>query len=192
MRDTDSGEKFGENPGADATADRDRSAAGGTYTLLVDVPTPIAVEVGALGERRIPAGAYAYTGSALGTGGFSRVDRHRRVARGDHDVRHWHIDYLLGHPETDLVRVVRSVGVDVECAVADRLPPGPIDGFGASDCDCRSHLAAGDSRDAFAARVREAHEAATADADDGADWGPADGGPVVDTVAGTRSECGDR
>lgn len=137
-----------------------RFETGGTYTILIDVPSPIRVGVGALGSHDVSPGVYAYTGSALASGGFSRVDRHRRVARGDHDVRHWHIDYLLGHPETDIERVVRSVGVDVECAVADRLSPGPISGFGSSDCGCRSHLAAGESVDRLADRVRSAHEAA--------------------------------
>jgi len=144
-------------PDTDTSGD---AATGGTYTLLIDVPTPITVEVGALGTRDLSPGAYAYTGSALGTGGFARVDRHRRVARGDHDVRHWHIDYLLGHPDTELDRVVRSVGVDAECAVAGRLPTGPIEGFGASDCGCESHLATGPTLDGLGSRVRDAHERA--------------------------------
>jgi endonuclease-3 len=132
---------------------------GGTYTLLLALPEPITVEIGALGTHALPAGAYAYTGSALGSGGFARVDRHRRVATGEHDTRHWHVDYLTGHPTTDLVAVVTSPGVDAECAVAGRLPDGPVDGFGASDCGCRSHLAAGED----AASVRQAVEAAHRD-----------------------------
>ncbi|WP_128905822.1 GIY-YIG nuclease family protein [Halorubrum amylolyticum] len=152
---------------------------GGTYTLLVALATPATIEVGALGARRFDPGGYAYTGSALGAGGFSRVDRHRRTARGDHDVRHWHVDHLLGHPDTRIDRVVRSVGADVECAVADRLPAGPVDGFGASDCGCGSHLAAageGESLDEFAARVREAHGDAVAET-----------GGSVDVVAGSAA-----
>ncbi|WP_418284648.1 GIY-YIG nuclease family protein [Halorubrum sp. DTA46] len=158
-----------------ASNDREprQSDASGTYTLLLDVPSPIRVEIGALGSHDLPDGAYAYTGSALGSGGFSRVNRHRRVARGDHDVRHWHIDYVLGHPQTDLDRVVRSVSVDVECAVADRLPAGPVDGFGSSDCDCRCHLAAGESIDRLTERVRAAHESA------------GDDSHAVDVVAGS-------
>ncbi|WP_050034163.1 GIY-YIG nuclease family protein [Halorubrum halophilum] len=150
---------------------------GGTYTLLVELAAPATVEVGALGEHRFEAGTYAYTGSALGTGGFSRVDRHRRTARGEHDVRHWHVDHLLGHPDARIDRVVRSVGADAECEVADRLPAGPVDGFGASDCDCGSHLAAageGGSLDEFAAVVREAHEDAVTGT-----------GGSVDVVAGS-------
>jgi Uri superfamily endonuclease len=138
----------------------DTDAAGGTYTLLLRLPDPVEIGVGALGTHALPVGAYAYTGSALGSGGFARVDRHRRVAAGDHDTRHWHIDYLTGHPTIELVGVVTSPGVDAECAVADRLPEGPIDGFGASDCGCRSHLAAGED----AGSVREAVEAAHRDA----------------------------
>lgn len=114
---------------------------GGTYTLLIALADPVTLSVGALGDHRLPEGVYAYTGSALGSGGFARVDRHRRTARGEHDVRHWHIDYLLGRPAARIDGVVRSAGVDVECAVAERLPSGPVDGFGASDCRCRSHLA---------------------------------------------------
>ncbi len=73
---------------------------GGTYTLLIALAKPATIAVGALGECEFSAGRYAYTGSAFGPGGFSRVDRHREVASGDRDVRHWHIDYLLGHPRT--------------------------------------------------------------------------------------------
>jgi endonuclease-3 len=135
-------------------------ATGGTYTLLFDLPRDVAVGVGALGECRFPAGAYAYTGSARGGGGFARVDRHRRVAGGDHDVRHWHVDYLAGHPATDLVTAVTSAGADAECAVAARLPDGPVPGFGASDCDCRSHLARGETMATLLAAVEAAHEAA--------------------------------
>ncbi|ELZ35869.1 GIY-YIG nuclease family protein [Halorubrum distributum] len=155
-------------------------AAGGSYTLVVALADDATVSVGALGEHSLPAGAYAYTGSALGAGGFSRVDRHRRTARGDNDTRHWHVDYLLGHPAARIDRVVRSVGVDVECAVAERLPAGPVDGFGASDCACPSHLAGGDdgerarerggdaggALDALAERALAAHEAAVAETDD--------------------------
>jgi endonuclease-3 len=132
---------------------------GGTYTLLLALPDPITAEIGALGTHALPAGAYAYTGSALGSGGFARVDRHRRVAAGEHDTRHWHVDYLTSHPATELVAVVTSPGVDAECTVAGRLPEGPVDGFGASDCDCRSHLAAGEDVES----VREAVEAAHRD-----------------------------
>jgi endonuclease-3 len=131
---------------------------GGTYTLLVELRTEATIEVGALGTHRLPAGWYAYTGSACGPGGFARVDRHRELATGERDTRHWHVDYLLGHPEARLREVVTSADADVECAVAGALPPGPA-GFGASDCDCSGHLAALDAsdRESAVATVEQAH-----------------------------------
>ena len=117
----------------------------GTYALVVELPEAVEATVGALGHRSFPAGAYVYVGSALGTGGFARIDRHRRVATGSHDVRHWHVDYLAGHPDSRLRAVVTLPGADVECELAGRLPSGPVEGFGASDCDCRSHLSRFDS-----------------------------------------------
>lgn len=131
---------------------------GGTYTLLLALPRSAAVAVGALGVVEFPAGAYAYTGSALGSGGFARVDRHRRVARGDHEVCHWHVDSLTGHPATDLFDVV-TTRADAECAVARSLPDGPVDGFGASDCDCRSHLSHAPSLAPLRERVERVHAA---------------------------------
>jgi Uri superfamily endonuclease len=130
---------------------------GGTYTLCLELPRPVDIDVGALGVHRFPAGGYAYTGSALGSGGFARVDRHRRIAAGEDDTRHWHVDSLTGHPATDLVTVVTSDGVDAECRIAGRLPDGPVPGFGASDCDCRSHLAAVDRVATLADAVESAH-----------------------------------
>lgn len=131
---------------------------GGTYTLLFALDEPVEIRVGALGTCEFPAGGYAYTGSARASGGFARVDRHRRVAAGDHDARHWHVDYLGGHPATRLVDVVTAPGVDAECAVAQELDDGPVDEFGASDCDCASHLAFWTDPGAVRAAVDRAYE----------------------------------
>lgn len=138
---------------------------GGTYTLVLERNVSGPIEVGALGERAVPAGWYAYTGSALGSGGFSRIDRHRAVAAGDNDTRHWHIDYLLGDAATTIERVV-TTEADVECAVARRVD-GPtaagfdrVDAFGCSDCDCRSHLTYHEQGDRLVETVTDAHGAA--------------------------------
>ncbi|WP_436907957.1 GIY-YIG nuclease family protein [Halosimplex marinum] len=132
----------------------------GTYTLVVELAAPATVEVGALGEREFAAGAYAYTGSAFGPGGFARVERHRELAAGERDARHWHVDYLLGHPDAGIDAVVRTAEADVECAVSRTLADEErferVDGFGASDCDCDSHLAYA----ADGARLRRAVERA--------------------------------
>lgn len=129
---------------------------GGTYTLLTDLPEQTTIEVGALGEFTLSPGAYAYTGSALGNGGFARVDRHRQVARGDNGAKHWHVDYLTGHAQTTLVDDV-TAGVDAECRVARSLPTSPVPGFGASDCDCHSHIAYASQIGALREQVKQAY-----------------------------------
>jgi endonuclease-3 len=133
---------------------------GGTYTLIIERQAGASITVGALGERMFPAGWYAYTGSALGSGGFARVERHRRTARSEHDVRHWHIDYLLGESATALDRVVTSEGVDAECAIAGRIEGEGVAGFGCSDCGCHSHLVHATSRAALVESVDRAHQIA--------------------------------
>jgi len=137
--------------------------AQGTYTLLINLPARATVSVGALGEHELAAGWYAYTGSAFGPGGFGRVDRHHRVATGEHEARHWHVDYFLGESAARIASAVRSVDADVECAVARQVDATldadpPVDGFGASDCDCAAHLHSADERDALETAVREAHD----------------------------------
>jgi Uri superfamily endonuclease len=121
---------------------------GGTYTIVLKLEAPTTIEFGAAGKRGLDTGLYAYTGSAFGPGGLSRIDRHRRVYRGESDTRHWHIDYLLGAPETSWVDV-RTTPADAECEIARALPGEPIPGIGASDCRCVSHLTAVESRDRF-------------------------------------------
>jgi len=140
-----------------------KTVTSGTYTLLVELPEAATITFGAAGERALAAGVYAYTGSAFGPGGFSRVDRHRRVASGENDARHWHIDYLLGHPGTRIVEVVRSAEADIECAVSQGLAGEPVEGIGASDCDCNSHLVYGSEGQAFLDAVRRAHASARDD-----------------------------
>ena len=136
---------------------------GGTYTLVLDRERDGALEIGALGERSLSAGWYAYSGSALGSGGFSRVERHRAVADGSNGTRHWHIDYVLGDDATTLDSVV-TTPADVECAVAERLraltDAHVVTDFGCSDCDCRSHLVGHERRETLVRAVEQAHAAA--------------------------------
>ncbi|WP_226004319.1 GIY-YIG nuclease family protein [Natrinema salinisoli] len=112
----------------------------GTYVLVIGVTEATTIEVGALGDREFTAGTYAYVGSAFGRGGFSRIDRHRELAAGDRETRHWHIDYLLGDSGTRLETAITFPDADRECELAGSLPGTPVPDFGASDCDCGSHL----------------------------------------------------
>lgn len=129
----------------------------GTYTLVAELTETARLDVGALGRVKFPAGGYAYTGSAFGPGGLSRVERHHRIAAGEHDVRHWHIDSLLGDSSVSIVSVVVTREIDIECAVASALESGPVDGFGSSDCTCPSHLSFRPSVERLETDVRNAH-----------------------------------
>ena len=108
----------------------------GLYILVVSLRNKSCVEVGSLGVINFKKGFYAYTGSAMG-GIEQRVGRHLRKDK----KLHWHIDYLLGKAEKIFVKETnRKSG---ECGAAVRLEQSggvPIDGFGSSDCKCKSHL----------------------------------------------------
>jgi endonuclease-3 len=142
----------------ESTLVTDDSGVGGTYTLLVDVLETTTAEVGALGTLTFDPGWYAYTGSALGTGGFSRVQRHRELAAGERDTRHWHVDYLLGLPAASVDTVVTSPDVDIECPTARALDGVPVPDFGCSDCDCDSHLHYAPQRAGLLDSIRRAHQ----------------------------------
>jgi len=162
MREAD-GERTAEDPrpvvvapdsiaaGTDPLGIAAGTAPPGTYALVYSTAEPISAEIGALGQGMFEAGAYAYVGSAFGSNGLGRVDRHRRVAAGEHDVRHWHVDYFGDHPSVSLETVIAAPNADIECRLATSLRDSlasttrstvPVDGFGASDCTCRSHLLA--------------------------------------------------
>lgn len=100
------------------------------------------LEAGRLGRIRFDPGCYAYVGSAFGPGGLeARISRHLRNDKR----RHWHIDYLLEW--TDVVRIWTNTGNQrLECALARLLATfrgaRDVTGFGASDCNCVSHLVA--------------------------------------------------
>ena len=114
----------------------------GAYVLVIELTAPFALEVASLPHAVLPAGRYAYCGSANGRGGLkARIGRHLRA---DKALR-WHVDRL-----TAAGRVVdaRAVPGGRECDLLDRLleAPGasvPVPGFGSSDCRrCPAHLVA--------------------------------------------------
>lgn len=144
----------------------------GTYALLFEIGPAATLTVGALGSETVPSEAYAYVGSAFGSNGLGRVDRHRRVATGLHDITHWHVDYLGAHPNTSLTAVVAAPHADIECRLATALrrelaatddddTTAPIAGFGASDCDCSTHLVGGDDLETVRATVVESIQTVT-------------------------------
>ncbi|MCX7854398.1 MAG: GIY-YIG nuclease family protein [Anaerolineae bacterium] len=113
----------------------------GTYVLILRLEEARWVQVGRLGESRVPAGWLAYVGSAQGPGGLSaRLARHLRHPK----PAHWHIDSL--RPVAQPTAVWWAIGTGRrECLWAAALAqmPGasrPIPGFGSSDCRCPAHL----------------------------------------------------
>ncbi len=128
----------------------------GAYVLLLELPRPTRVRIGALGPHDFPAACYAYVGSAMA--GISR--RVRRYARPVTRPR-WHIDYLLPHARRTSLLTAES-RERIECGVASALAASlpSVPRFGSSDCPCASHLfTAPDSNAALAAATAAIHHA---------------------------------
>ena len=110
----------------------------GIYVLIIRVNKDTNVNVGALGRTAFAKGLYAYVGSAQ-TNLEQRIKRHLRKEKR----LFWHIDYLLDSDQAEIVKVLhKETDKTEECAVANTLSEKgePVDGFGCSDCRCRSHL----------------------------------------------------
>ena len=113
----------------------------GTYALILSCASSARIQIGCLGTLCLQPGYYVYLGSALGPGGLrSRIAHHQKPFLRPH----WHIDYLRAHTrihciwfgydgrrrEHQWARVMEAMsGAEI-----------PLLGFGASDCNCPSHL----------------------------------------------------
>lgn len=119
----------------------------GTYALIMACTDTQQVEVGKLGRLRLRPGFYVYVGSAFGPGGLkARIAHHTRIS-----VRpHWHIDYL--RPALHLLKVWYSYDSErrehqwAKALYHANAAMIPMAGFGASDCNCPSHLFTFNSR----------------------------------------------
>lgn len=110
----------------------------GVYVLIIQVDEDTDMNVGALGRLTFKKGLYAYVGSAQNNL-EQRVKRHIRKEKR----RFWHIDYLLDNDATKVVEVFhKQADKTEECAIAKVIGERgePVDGFGSSDCSCKSHL----------------------------------------------------
>ena len=111
----------------------------GTYILLAKLAKTQTIKPGKLPEAEYKKGIYLYVGRAR-TGLKARVKRHIRSEK----KLYWHIDYLL--QKAKVVDIwIRQDYFD-ECNTADEIrnfkpaTAKAIQGFGSSDCHCRSHL----------------------------------------------------
>lgn len=112
------------------------SAEKACYVLILLAPAHTKFRAWALGVVCLPAGAYAYAGSAK-NGLDARVGRYLRPER----ARRWHIDYLLDNGRLREI-VAAPCEISIECDVSRRLmeqwPVVPR--FGSGDCRCPGHL----------------------------------------------------
>lgn len=112
----------------------------GIYCLVFQNPACTA-RVGALGEIAFRKGWHVYVGSALGSGGLTRLERHVALSREKNKKPKWHVDYLSTNHRFTLRYTVHAVTEErFECRLAGALGKPGIPGFGSSDCDCPSHL----------------------------------------------------
>ena len=113
----------------------------GTYVLVLHLAQPARLRIGKLGRFDFPAGWYLYVGSARGPGGLAaRVGRHLRSS----PKPHWHIDYLRRAASVEEVWW-QAGKARRECAWSQAIGARPgaeiiAPGFGASDCECETHL----------------------------------------------------
>ncbi|MGD2186246.1 MAG: GIY-YIG nuclease family protein [Desulfobacterales bacterium] len=113
----------------------------GTYALILRSSADPLIEIGKLGKFLIQPGYYVYAGSAFGPGGIkARIAHHARISQRPH----WHIDYLrsallldeawYSYDSDQNEHQWADILTDLKGATL------PIEGFGASDCSCKSHL----------------------------------------------------
>jgi sugar fermentation stimulation protein A len=111
----------------------------GCYILVLSLERAVDARIGNRGRWTFPAGFYSYTGSGMG-GIIPRLNRHLASRK----LLHWHIDYFLQYANISHVVMLPSHH-HRECEV-HRWICGhmeyeiPVPRFGASDCDCPSHL----------------------------------------------------
>ncbi len=112
----------------------------GIYSLVFENPS-CTVRVGALGEIAFRRGWHIYVGSALGSGGLARLERHIALSRDKDKRPKWHVDYLSASQPFSLRYTLHAPTEErLECRLAAALGRENIPGFGCSDCDCTSHL----------------------------------------------------
>ncbi|MDD2472729.1 MULTISPECIES: GIY-YIG nuclease family protein [unclassified Methanoculleus] len=112
----------------------------GVYALILENPR-CEVRIGAPGTREFSEGRHIYVGSAQGSGGLARVNRHVNLAFLRDRQPRWHIDRLLLDPRFTLAAAVTAVtDRDCECDLARAVGGSFVPGFGCSDCTCPSHL----------------------------------------------------
>ena len=113
----------------------------GTYVLILKLAKLQSIKIGKLGTYKFNKGYYGYIGSAFGPGGLrARIRHHLRKSRNPH----WHVDYIRrrSSPVQIWWSPARTRREHDWAAAMGKLSGAlqVIKGFGASDCNCFSHL----------------------------------------------------
>jgi len=118
----------------------------GSYIICINLSESQHIHIGKLGEIFFQAGYYYYVGSAFNlkqkNALENRVIRHLRPPVNK--KIHWHIDYFLAADNISIKSVILVPSrVREECEISQsiaKITENYIEGFGCSDCDCKSHL----------------------------------------------------
>lgn len=113
----------------------------GSYALLLRCEENRPVQIGHLGTLQLQPGTYVYVGSAFGPGGLrSRLAHHLRLTARPH----WHLDYLRRYVKPQAIWynsiAHRQAHLWAQLLQRSRGARQPLRGFGASDCNCPTHL----------------------------------------------------
>jgi len=119
-----------------------RFSSKGTYLLeMNNLSENLDIKIGNAGILKLERGFYYYIGSAYGPGNLrARLARHLRKEK----KKHWHIDYLLRYLE--ITNIWISCGnrenehVWSKTLTKESTIIAPMQGFGSSDCQCKTHL----------------------------------------------------
>ncbi len=113
----------------------------GTYTLLLHLPGDTQLAIGGLGQFDFPAGYYAYVDGAYDADGLAGALK-KRLTPPKTPTRH--IDYLrqVANIEEIWLTTASQTREHVWSALLLEIPGAIslIEGFGAADCHCESHL----------------------------------------------------
>ena len=118
----------------------------GTYILMMKLKDNSKMRIGKLDLIDFPKGYYCYVGSALGKAVNleNRIGRHKKLNTKKSGKLKWHIDYFLVNPNSSIIdTIVIQNNHRLECSISEkleRIAKKSINGFGCSDCNCKSHF----------------------------------------------------
>lgn len=112
----------------------------GTYALILECAVRAGLRVGRRLRMDTEPGYYIYVGSAFGPGGVkARVSRHFRREK----AKRWHIDFLrefVTFREVWYSHAPEHLEHEWARIFQDMAGYCSVEGFGCTDCKCRSHL----------------------------------------------------